>query len=382
MVVTNVNVVHFERIPKPDEISSAPINLEPSKNILIIKNTKKTLSTTTGCDHRNVVVSEGKKFSGEAKMGLIPTLGDLRLAAFVRPLALITFFGMFISFVCEIVSLASHYWLLENYQTLSNNIVVTVDGHFGLLKFTETVLNVTQTRKIEYAMVDIENISKAAFILAIFAMFLSFVGSIFSLYVSWGKGHQIMIWITACVCCFMAFMLSLTSVLTYVGGKPDDTVSYTLAWGFYLQLAISMFLLLLSVVIITQKPKGLPYLQGWSNFVIDRDEEKPAATSHAASAPPPAEKPVVTSAATSSSATTTAAATTTTVSVPTTAPGDTRPKCKALFDCTPDEAGDLAFKAGDIITIVKPDDDGWTTGELHGVVGLFPSNYVTFEGVN
>ena len=34
----------------------------------------------------------------------------------------------------------------------------------------------------------------------------------------------------------------------------------------------------------------------------------------------------------------------------------------ALFDCEADEAGELAFKAGDTIALLDDSDDGWSTG--------------------
>ncbi|KIY63533.1 SH3-domain-containing protein [Cylindrobasidium torrendii FP15055 ss-10] len=51
---------------------------------------------------------------------------------------------------------------------------------------------------------------------------------------------------------------------------------------------------------------------------------------------------------------------------------------KALWDYNADgsDGDDLSFSAGDIITIVKEDDEDWWTGEIHGRRGLFPTNYV------
>jgi len=50
----------------------------------------------------------------------------------------------------------------------------------------------------------------------------------------------------------------------------------------------------------------------------------------------------------------------------------------AKFTFEPDQPGDLGFKKGDIITIVKKTDNeaDWWTGSLNGKNGLFPSNYV------
>jgi len=51
-----------------------------------------------------------------------------------------------------------------------------------------------------------------------------------------------------------------------------------------------------------------------------------------------------------------------------------KPQCKALYDFQAQQAGDLGFKTGDIITIVDDSKDWWT-GELNGKQGVFPGNY-------
>jgi len=50
----------------------------------------------------------------------------------------------------------------------------------------------------------------------------------------------------------------------------------------------------------------------------------------------------------------------------------------ALYTFEADQPGDLGFKKGDIITIVKKTDskNDWWTGEINGKSGIFPSNYV------
>lgn len=50
----------------------------------------------------------------------------------------------------------------------------------------------------------------------------------------------------------------------------------------------------------------------------------------------------------------------------------------ALYDFAGQSDGDLAFREGDRIKVVKKTDstDDWWTGELHGVTGSFPANYV------
>jgi hypothetical protein len=51
--------------------------------------------------------------------------------------------------------------------------------------------------------------------------------------------------------------------------------------------------------------------------------------------------------------------------------------CTALYDFSGEQADDLAFYAGSVITIVQPDDgSGWLHGELNGVRGVFPASYV------
>jgi hypothetical protein len=52
------------------------------------------------------------------------------------------------------------------------------------------------------------------------------------------------------------------------------------------------------------------------------------------------------------------------------------PTCRALFDNVPDDSDELAFKVGDIITVIKKDDSGWWEGTIRGKKGIFPSNFV------
>ena len=47
----------------------------------------------------------------------------------------------------------------------------------------------------------------------------------------------------------------------------------------------------------------------------------------------------------------------------------------ALYDYDATEPGELTFKEGDVITVFDNSGDWWT-GELNGVKGVFPSNYV------
>jgi hypothetical protein len=49
----------------------------------------------------------------------------------------------------------------------------------------------------------------------------------------------------------------------------------------------------------------------------------------------------------------------------------------ALYDFPGENEGDLAFYAGDVITILDTSDpSGWWSGELNGAQGYFPSNFV------
>jgi len=52
----------------------------------------------------------------------------------------------------------------------------------------------------------------------------------------------------------------------------------------------------------------------------------------------------------------------------------------ALYDFAGEQATDLPFYAGDVITILQDDDgSGWLTGELNGRTGIFPSSYVQWN---
>jgi hypothetical protein len=51
--------------------------------------------------------------------------------------------------------------------------------------------------------------------------------------------------------------------------------------------------------------------------------------------------------------------------------------CTALYDYPGENDGDLAFAEGDVITVLDQSDaSGWWQGELNGVQGFFPSNFV------
>ncbi|OXB42579.1 hypothetical protein B1J91_I08965g [Nakaseomyces glabratus] len=54
------------------------------------------------------------------------------------------------------------------------------------------------------------------------------------------------------------------------------------------------------------------------------------------------------------------------------------PKAVALYSFAGEEAGDLSFRKGDVITIIKKSDsqNDWWTGKVNGREGIFPANYV------
>jgi hypothetical protein len=64
---------------------------------------------------------------------------------------------------------------------------------------------------------------------------------------------------------------------------------------------------------------------------------------------------------------------------PPSGPPPKKPKVKrvvATFDYTASEAKELSFKKGDIITLLRADESGWSKGELDGKQGWFPSDFV------
>lgn len=54
----------------------------------------------------------------------------------------------------------------------------------------------------------------------------------------------------------------------------------------------------------------------------------------------------------------------------------TKLECVALYDYKATKSDELSFSCGDVIQIINQDFPGWWTGQLNGVTGLIPSNYV------
>lgn len=48
-----------------------------------------------------------------------------------------------------------------------------------------------------------------------------------------------------------------------------------------------------------------------------------------------------------------------------------------MYDFTPQEEGELAFKRGDVITVTNRSDVNWWRGEIGSREGLFPAAYVS-----
>ena len=47
----------------------------------------------------------------------------------------------------------------------------------------------------------------------------------------------------------------------------------------------------------------------------------------------------------------------------------------AMYDLAAEDEGELSFREGDRIEVIRKDPSGWWEGRLNGVVGLFPENY-------
>ena len=51
-------------------------------------------------------------------------------------------------------------------------------------------------------------------------------------------------------------------------------------------------------------------------------------------------------------------------------------KVLAIYDYNADKEDELTFQEGQIIYVLKKNDDGWWEGVMEGITGLFPGNYV------
>lgn len=58
-------------------------------------------------------------------------------------------------------------------------------------------------------------------------------------------------------------------------------------------------------------------------------------------------------------------------------PKPTVKKVRADFDYTAQGAEELSFREGDMITVLRQEDDTWWRGEFRGRKGMFPREFVT-----
>lgn len=49
---------------------------------------------------------------------------------------------------------------------------------------------------------------------------------------------------------------------------------------------------------------------------------------------------------------------------------------RAMYDFTPQEAGELEFRRGEIINVIDRSDSNWWEGEIGNRRGYFPATYV------
>ena len=48
----------------------------------------------------------------------------------------------------------------------------------------------------------------------------------------------------------------------------------------------------------------------------------------------------------------------------------------AIYDYQQDKDDELSFNEGQVIYVIRKNDDGWWEGCMEGMTGLFPGNYV------
>lgn len=120
---------------------------------------------------------------------------------------------------------------------------------------------------------------------------------------------------------------------------------------------------------LSSRPKGLPSAvsapsTSGTGAKAGAGTVSPAATTTSAAAPPPAYTPSAAGAAPISDTT-----------KPSALAAD---YVVALYDYAATAEGDLSFRAGDRIEVIKrtPSTEDWWTGRLHGIEGVFPGNYV------
>lgn len=53
-------------------------------------------------------------------------------------------------------------------------------------------------------------------------------------------------------------------------------------------------------------------------------------------------------------------------------------KAVALFDCESDGEYELSFKKGDVMVIHEEIEEGWVVGDLRGLIGKIPKNYIAY----
>ena len=178
----------------------------------------------------------------------------------------------------------------------------------------------------------------------------------------------------------------------YIAAKPKKGCN--LAWGCWVLFALTIYQIILLIIHFLDKPNG--FVRYESGNLI-KDEPKPLKRAATGGATPT--KPVTHSSSSSSTAAAPAPAPApkkkaAPPAMPPRGQGASKPKPElpkrgggggaskrrklvAVYDCEAEQDGDLAFRKGDVIYFVSNEPgDGWITGEINGVRGVFPENYV------